>query len=164
MDSFHSFEFESGELRPSELGRSHRGGLVTPSEPGGGPLPGRFYGLDDRSQVSLDPNPSGIYITKLGDGRRRSRTVKWRCNGEVGNTANFEPTQPNPSLDAVAPARNDEGTVRLNGGARQGDNRVSISSLLMTDRNGKVYCQITQAGSEDGEQFDLPGQVLQTGI
>lgn len=127
-------------------------------------MAGRSYGLDDRSQVSLDPNPSAIYLTELGDGRMSSRAVKRRSNGEVGNTANFEPTQPNPSLDAVAPARNDEGTLRLNAGARQGDNRVSISSLLMTDRNGKVYCQITQAGSEDGEQFDLPGQVLPTGI
>jgi len=34
----------------------------------------------------------------------------------------------------------------------------------MTDRNGKGYCQITQAGSEDGEQFDLHEQVLPTGI
>jgi len=92
MDSFRSFEFESGELRPSELGRSDRKKLPTPSEPGGRPLAGRSYGLDDRSQVSLDPNPTAIYITELGDGRMSSRAVKRRSNGEVGNTANFEPT------------------------------------------------------------------------
>jgi len=92
MDSFRSFEFESGELRPSELGRSNSKKLPTPSEPGGRPFAGRSYCLDERSQVSLDPNPSAIYITELRDGRMSSRAGKRRSNGEVGNTANFEPT------------------------------------------------------------------------
>jgi len=164
MDSFRAFEFESGELCPSEFGRSDRRKLPTPSEPGGQPLAARSYALADRSQVSLDLNLSAIYITELGDGRMNSRAVKRRPKGEVGNTANFEPTQPNRSLNAVGPARNDEGTLRLNARAWQCENRVSISSLLMTARNGKVYCQITQASSQDGDQFDLPGHVLPTGI
>jgi len=167
MDSFRPFEFgKSGELRPSELGRSDSKKLATPSEPGGRQLAGRSHGLDDRPQVSLDPNPSAISIIELGDDdRMSSRAVKRRSNGKVDNTANFEPTQPDPSLDAVVPAGNDEGTLGLNAGARPGDNRVSISSLLMADQNGRVYYQIIQAGSEDGEQFfDLPGQVLLTEI
>jgi len=92
MDSFRSFEFEREERRPSELGRSDSKKLPTPSEPGGRQLARRSYGLDDRSQVSLDLNRSAIYITELGNGRMSSRAVKRRSNGEVGNTANFEPT------------------------------------------------------------------------
>jgi len=143
MDSFRPCEFGKGRgLRPGGLGRGDSKKLATPSEPGGRPLARRSHGLGDRSQVSLDPNPSAIHLTELeDDGRMGSRAVKRRSNGKVGNTANFEPIQPNSSLDAVGPAGKDEGTLRLN--------------TVQEGVDGKPYLRSLR-GSVDGSDYVPP--------
>lgn len=86
-------------------------------------------------------------------------------SSELGRSDSKKLIQPDPSLGVIGPIGEGEGTLRPNAGARPGHSRVSISSPLMVDRNGRVYHQITQAHSEDGAHiFNLPGPVLPTGI
>ena len=86
-------------------------------------------------------------------------------SSELGRSDSKKLIRPDPSLGVIDPTGEGEGTLGPNAGARSGHSRVSVSSPLMVDQNGRVYHQITQAHSEDGAHiFNLPGPVLPTGI
>ena len=86
-------------------------------------------------------------------------------SSELGTSDSKKLIQPDPLLGVIGPTGGGEGTLGPDAGARLGHSRVSISSPLMVDQDGRVHHQITQAHSEDGAHiFNLPGPVLPTGI